>query len=89
MMTIQNQKILKLSMPGILMVSNVNPAVLEALNINKEQKIIKILEQRGKMPIIKLDKARKALPPGKRISAKGKVYFETRKNRSDKLGTNL
>jgi len=31
----------------------------------------------------KIDKSRKALMPGKRISKSGKVYWETRKNRSD------
>jgi hypothetical protein len=35
------------------------------------------------------DLQRKAKPPGKRTSAKGKVYTETRKNRSDKPGTML
>jgi hypothetical protein len=31
----------------------------------------------------KADKSRKALKPGKRISKTGKVYWETRRNRSD------
>jgi len=31
----------------------------------------------------KIDKRRKALKPGKRISKNGKVYYESRKNRSD------
>ena len=35
------------------------------------------------------DVQRKAKAPGKRTSAKGKVYTETRKNRSDKPGTML
>jgi hypothetical protein len=35
------------------------------------------------------DLQRKAKAPGKRTSAKGKVYTETRKNRSDKPGTLL
>lgn len=30
-----------------------------------------------------LDDKRKAKPPGKRISKKGKTYYESRKNRSD------
>jgi hypothetical protein len=33
-----------------------------------------------------IDKARKALPPGKRISKFGNIYYETRKNRSDLKG---
>jgi len=32
------------------------------------------------------DKKRKALPPGKRKSKSGKIYIETRRNRSDKKG---
>jgi hypothetical protein len=35
------------------------------------------------------DRMRKAKAPGKRTSAKGKVYTETRKNRTDKPGTML
>lgn len=34
----------------------------------------------------KRDKARKAKAPGKRKSSTGKVYYERRKNRSDKRG---
>lgn len=37
----------------------------------------------------KRDRARKAMAPGKRRSAKGKVYYEDRKNRSDKRGTRI
>lgn len=32
------------------------------------------------------DRARKALAPGRRVSATGRVYYERRKNRSDKPG---
>jgi hypothetical protein len=32
------------------------------------------------------DRARKALPPGRRVSKSGSVYYERRKNRSDKAG---
>jgi len=32
---------------------------------------------------LKYDKRKKALPPGKRISSSGKVYYEYRRNRSD------
>lgn len=51
-------------------------------------KTIKELKQRGKSNI-KKDKPRPALLPGKRISKTGKIYWETRKNRSDKLGSNV
>ena len=33
---------------------------------------------------IKIDKRYKALKPGKRISKYGRIYYEYRKNRSDK-----
>jgi len=45
---------------------------------------LRILEQTGKKPNLKVDKTRTAKLPGKRISKTGKVYWETRKNRSDK-----
>jgi hypothetical protein len=35
------------------------------------------------------DAARKAMPPGKRTSASGKTYTETRKNRTDKKGSKI
>ncbi len=38
---------------------------------------------------VMLDASRMARPPGKRISKSGKVYWETRQNRSDMKKTNL
>jgi len=35
---------------------------------------------------LKRDKARKSMPPGKRVSKTGKIYYEARKNRSDLFG---
>lgn len=35
------------------------------------------------------DKKRKAMQPGKRRSASGRIYTETRKNRSDIRGTRV
>ncbi len=35
------------------------------------------------------DKRRKAMPSGKRISKTGKVYYEYRRNRTDKVGSTL
>lgn len=55
----------------------------------REDKILKILEQSGKVIDKKRDKARMAKLPGKRVSKKGEVYWETRKNRSDALLKNL
>ncbi len=40
-------------------------------------------KQSGKIPNIKRDKSRRALAPGKRVSRNGKIYWETRRNRSD------
>jgi len=37
----------------------------------------------------RVDSRRIALPPGKRISKSGKIYFESRKNRSDLTGSNV
>lgn len=42
--------------------------------------------QTGQRKSIKADKRRKALPPSKRVSRTGKVYYERRKNRSDLRG---
>ena len=49
---------------------------------------IKVLNQVGKTSIPR-DMKRKAQLPGKRISKTGKVYWETRKNRSDKALSNI
>jgi len=48
--------------------------------------MVKELEQVGRSDF-KRDASRRALPPGKRISKTGKVYWETRKNRSDKFNS--
>lgn len=48
-------------------------------------KTVRVMNQLGRSNE-KWDKPRKALPPGKRISKTGKVYWETRKNRSDRPG---
>jgi hypothetical protein len=45
---------------------------------------LKVMKQTGKLPDLKRDEARKAKLPGKRVSKTGKIYWETRKNRSDK-----
>jgi hypothetical protein len=50
----------------------------------KKSVVLKVVKyQTGKRESLKLDRSRKALPPGKRISKSGKVYWETRRNRSD------
>ena len=47
------------------------------------QETIKVMKQSGKVIDALRDFSRKALMPGKRISKSGKVYWETRVNRSD------
>lgn len=42
-----------------------------------------IKHQTGRKPNIPVDREKRALKPGKRISKAGKIYWETRKNRSD------
>ncbi|MCS7232335.1 MAG: hypothetical protein RMJ67_09390 [Elusimicrobiota bacterium] len=37
----------------------------------------------------KRDAKRRAKPPGVRVSRRGKIYVETRKNRSDRVGSRL
>lgn len=49
----------------------------------------KLLKQSGKIIDKERDLSRVAQLPGKRVSRTGNVYWETRKNRSDALGSNL
>jgi hypothetical protein len=49
----------------------------------------KTVKQTGSRKSVAQDRARKAKPPGKRISKTGKKYYESRKNRSDKKGSKL
>jgi hypothetical protein len=58
-----------------------------AIGMKNKQKIVRTLPQTQKKKVdLDVDSRRKALMPGKRISASGKVYWETRKNRSDVKG---
>ena len=50
---------------------------------------IKSLEQTGYRKSKIRDNARGSMPPGKRISKTGHIYWETRKNRSDVRGLRL
>lgn len=45
--------------------------------------------QTGKRKSVRADRKKSALPPGKRLSTSGKVYYERRRNRSDKVGSRL
>ena len=57
----------------------------EALGLKDKSRSLSVKPQTGKT-IRKIDIKRKALAPGKRISSAGNVYYENRKNRSDKPG---
>ena len=61
----------------------------EEYNLIKDRRKPKVVKkathQTGKS-IKSIDKKRKALPPGKRISKTGKIYWEMRANRSDMPG---
>ena len=48
-----------------------------------------VLKQTGSVKSLIRDQGRKALPPGKRISKSGNVYWESRASRSDIPGSNL
>jgi hypothetical protein len=54
----------------------------------QKPRMIRPLKQRGTSNKTR-DSGRQSLPPGKRISRTGKIYFESRKNRSDMPGKNI
>lgn len=58
----------------------------DVVRINKMGKTIAIdvTPQKKSGTSSSTDRKRKALPPGKRLTVKGTVYSERRKNRSDK-----
>ena len=60
----------------------------ETIKIKSLRENIRTLKQVGTTNL-KRDAVRKALVPGKRISKTGKVYWETRKNRSDSPGKKI
>jgi len=60
----------------------------EIIGLKDQSKSLKVMDQTGKTSL-KIDSKRKALAPGKRISSSGKVYWETRKNRSDSVGKKI
>ena len=55
----------------------------------KEPMTLRVLNQTGKRKDISTDKTLTALPPGKRVSSTGNVYWETRRNRSDRRGRKI
>lgn len=61
-----------------------------SIGLKNQRRNLKVLPQvKVKGVDASRDKARKALAAGKRISKTGKVYWETRSNRSDKIGSKL
>jgi len=57
-----------------------------ALGFKNQRKSLKVSNHQIGKTIKKIDKMRKALKPGKRISKSGKIYYENRANRSDLKG---
>jgi len=60
----------------------------ESIGYRNQRRNLRALEQVGGSVKSK-DEKRKALMPGKRMSKTGKVYWETRKNRSDAKGSKV
>jgi len=60
-----------------------------AIGFKNQRKSLKVSDKQIGKTVKSIDVKRKALAPGKRISKTGKIYYENRKNRSDKVGTNL
>jgi hypothetical protein len=82
-------------MPRFLMVSNlwksefIDDAKSPMANRRKPRVKYSRNRQTGKRISLEDDKKRTALPPGKRVSKTGKVYYEYRKNRTDIKGLNI
>lgn len=60
----------------------------EAVGLKTKRKNLRELPQRG-TSIPEIDRRKRALLPGKRVSKNGKIYWETRKNRSDAKGRSV
>jgi hypothetical protein len=61
-----------------------------SIGFKNQRRNLRKLPQTAKKKTDKIiDASRKALLPGKRISKTGKVYWETRANRSDAKGSNI
>ena len=84
---INPSKIIKLEVPGLTTSRRRKTRKTRKLKGPRVLKVVKY--QTGKRESLKADRKRKALPPGKRISRTGKIYWETRRNRSDLPGKNI
>ena len=60
----------------------------ESIRFKNLRKSLHVTPQVG-ITNIKRDVERKALAPGKRRSKTGNIYYETRTNRSDKIGKKI
>lgn len=54
-----------------------------SLGFKNQRKSLKVSKHQTGKTVKPIDVKRKALKPGKRISAAGNIYYEYRKNRSD------
>ncbi len=61
----------------------------DTFGFKSPQKVVKKSDHQTGKTNIKRDKVRKAMPPGKRISKSGNIYWEGRRNRSDLSGERL
>ena len=59
-----------------------------SIGFKNQRRNLRQLKQIGTTNKI-VDSSKHSLLPGKRISKTGKIYWETRKNRSDSKGSNL
>lgn len=56
----------------------------------RKPRVLKVVSrQTGSRKSISADRIRHAMLPGKRISRFGRVYWETRRNRSDRRGSRI
>ena len=60
-----------------------------AIGVKHKGSIVKLSTHQTGITTKKIDEYRKALPPGKRISRYGKIYYEYRKSRSDLPGEKI
>jgi hypothetical protein len=51
--------------------------------------VLRVMDQTGERVSVPRDRGRRAMLPGKRVSITGKVYWETRKNRSDRANSKV
>ena len=59
-----------------------------AVGFRSQRRLLRPLKQVG-TTTKPVDEAKKGLMPGKRVSKTGKVYWETRKNRTDSKNSNI